>query len=228
MNSDAKTPRPAPVIPFNPRGALRHIDFVTRIQPTIIFVNPDQNPDSLSSWRFTRGSQPVGGNWSRADRTFLFVPDLARIFRSRNDTAPTNKHQACGCVYETCTHQRTPSETAVHLEVCDVPLVRPPERDESGAPDNALHFRHERARRHPTEVLPRRTCVPIHYPNWLIEISRHWRGTDGYSFVQSGTHSRRENSLVRSRSVPTDIYLRTYACRTEEQPFRRGSRKLAI
>lgn len=41
--------------------------------------------------------------------------------------------------------------------------------------DNTLHFRHERTRADIQQPSSHRAHVraPIHYPNWLIEISRH-------------------------------------------------------
>lgn len=102
-----------------------------------------------------------------------------------------------------------------------------PERDESGAPDNALHFRHERTDTQPKSYHAARACQSIIRIGLLKFLGTDGERMDIHSFSPALTQGERTRSFDPVRS-PRYIPTRTYACRTEEQPFRRGSRKLAI
>jgi hypothetical protein len=206
MNSNANTLRSAPAIPFNPRGAHPHIDFVTRIQPTIIFVNPDQNPDRLSSCRVSWGSQSVGGNRSRADRKSSLSHRIRTFSSIATISASTNKH----CPWRIrrryvrgCTHQRIPRvKNSGPLRVSWlVPLSHTPRTRRIGIRTITLHFRHERPRRHEQSqdsILPRAHVRA----NPLSELA-YWNFSaltgNGWIFIRSALYERREKL---ARSIP--------------------------
>lgn len=118
------------------------------------------------------------------------------------------------------------SETTVHLEFRDVPFRYTPNETNRDSDNNVALSTRASAPRPQRRLRPTaRTCVPIHYPNWLIEISRHWRGTDGYSFVRSGTYQgERTRPFDLIRSLRHIRRAQTYAFRQcARTTVRRGS-----
>jgi len=118
------------------------------------------------------------------------------------------------------------SKTVVHLELRDAPS-RCTSNETNRDPDNNVALSTRASAPTPQRRLRPtvRTCVPIHYPNWLIEISRHWRGMDGYSFVRSGTYQGEFSRPFDPIRFLRHIRARTYAFRQRARTtIRRGSR----
>lgn len=174
-------------------------------------------------------------NRSRGDRKPDLVPGIRAIPRSRNDrrrrainTQPvTDSRPYVREAVRTDAHPA--SGTTVHLERSWRSLSLRTPNETNRDPDNNVALSTRAGAPTPQRRLgpTARTCVPIHYPNWLIEISRHWRGTDGYSFVRSSTYQgERTRPFDPVRSL-RHIRARTYAFRQRARTtVRRGESSL--